>query len=455
MTPSRLIAGAAVLAALALALAPPFAGLSRVAQTAAGLSIGAIALWATAALPEVITALLFLLLAIVLRLADAATVLSGFTSTAWWLVFGGLVVGVAVKDTGLGARIAHRLARRFGRSYLGVIAGTLGIGLALAFVMPSSMGRLVLLLPIVFALAERMGFRPGSNGSFAMVLAMAYGTYVLPLTILPANIANNVLAGAADRLYGVELTYGSYLVTHFPVMGALKGLLASLIIARALPDNPQPMVVNPLPPMSRAERKLAVVLLLSLLFWVTDFLHHVSPAWVSLAAATACMLPGVDLVGVKAFNEKISYSALFYLGAVLGVGALIDATGLGAAMAKLLLSVVPLAPDHPAANFALIVGVSTAMGLLTMHPGMPATMAPLCGKIAEASGLSLESVLMLQAVAFSTLVLPYQAPPMVVGQQMAALPGAAYNRICFAIALATLALLMPLDYLWLRFLDWL
>src|SRR5262249_23029156 len=164
-----------------------------------------------------------------------------------------------------------------------------------------------------------------------------------------------------------------------------KGVIASVMIARLLPDSARATSREAgLPPMSRDERKLAIVLALSLLLWVTDFLHHVSPAWVSLGAATACMLPGVNLVSVKAFNEKISSGALFSLGAVLGVGAVIQASGLGDAMARLLLSVVPLAPGQPASNFALLVGISTMLGLLTMHPSLPAIMAPLCAKIAEA-----------------------------------------------------------------------
>src|SRR4029077_12520377 len=101
------------------------------------------------------------------------------------------------------------------------------------------------------------------------------------------------------------------------------------------------------------------------------------------------------------------FGALFYLGAVLGVGALVEASGLGDAVARLLLSVAPLAPGQPAGNFALIVGFAMVVGLLTLHPSLPATMAPLCGKIAAAAGLPLQSVLMLQAVAFSNLILPY------------------------------------------------
>ena len=59
---------------------------------AAALLLLAIGLWATAALPEHITALLFLALCMVLAIAPANVVFSGFESGTVWLVLGGLVV---------------------------------------------------------------------------------------------------------------------------------------------------------------------------------------------------------------------------------------------------------------------------------------------------------------------------------------------------------------------------
>ncbi len=72
----------------------------------------AIILLASAIIPEYLTAILFFLLAIMLDLAPLQVVLSGFASTALWLVFGGLVIGVAVARSGLGERVARTLAAR-------------------------------------------------------------------------------------------------------------------------------------------------------------------------------------------------------------------------------------------------------------------------------------------------------------------------------------------------------
>jgi hypothetical protein len=63
----------------------------------AGLVAVTITLWATRGLPEYLTALLFFAFAMILHVAPASLVFSGFTS-AFWLVISGYVVGCHSQD---------------------------------------------------------------------------------------------------------------------------------------------------------------------------------------------------------------------------------------------------------------------------------------------------------------------------------------------------------------------
>ena len=91
--------------------------------------------------------------------------------------------------------------------------------------MPATVGRVFLLLPIVMALAKRVGFEHDSNGYNGLCLAMIVATYQCGTTILPANAPNMVLAGSAETLYGLHISYGEYLRYQFPVLGALGTVL--------------------------------------------------------------------------------------------------------------------------------------------------------------------------------------------------------------------------------------
>ncbi len=135
------------------------------------LSALCLALWATGIVPEYWPAFLFFLVAMLLELAPAESVFSGFHSPPYWLLFSGLILGISMNHTGLGNRLAALLSRTAGSTYSGVIIRIVFFGLALAFVVPSSIGRVVLLLAIVKSLAEHMGYKAGSNGQTGMMIA--------------------------------------------------------------------------------------------------------------------------------------------------------------------------------------------------------------------------------------------------------------------------------------------
>ncbi|STU49938.1 di- and tricarboxylate transporter [Klebsiella pneumoniae] len=81
-----------------------------------------IVLWATSLLPEFITALLFFAAAMMAKIAPPEVIFGGFASSAFWLVFSGFVLGIAIRKTGLADRAgagavgqAHRLLAADGR----------------------------------------------------------------------------------------------------------------------------------------------------------------------------------------------------------------------------------------------------------------------------------------------------------------------------------------------------
>ncbi len=163
------------------------------------------------------------------------------------------------------------------------------------------------------------------------------------------------------------------------------------------------------------------------------------------------MFPGLGLFGPRDF-AKIDFAPIVYVAGILGLGALIAHSGwsehLGAAIAQ----IPTLGPERPLANFVTLVATGVAVGLGSTLPGVPAVMTPLAGDLAEATGLTVQTVLMLQVPGFSTPLLPYQAPPLIVALQLAHLRAADAVKLVGAIALVTLTVLLPLDYLWWRLL---
>ncbi len=446
-----LIATLIVAAAVLLYIQSPPAGAQSGAMRAAAMIVFVVGMWAFNVLPEHITGILFMLLTVLLGVASPAVVFSGFTSSTLWLVFGGLFVAEAVRATGLGQRLARLLLDRFTGSYPAVLIGVSLVATCLAFLMPATMGRILLLVPVMSALAGRMGFSPGSNGYNGILLSALAGTYHAGVGVLPANAPNMVLAGAAETLYGVELIYGKYCLVQFPLWGVLKILICVGFTLLLFPARPEPAEAEArLRPVSQAEKRLMVILGAALALWATDFLHHIHAGWIALAAAMACVLPVVGVLPLEAFNERVRFGPFFYVGAVLGLGGIMTESGLTAAVGDRLVEALDLRAGADAANLAILITVATATGLVTTSAAQPALLAPLAGEMAEFIGWPIPAVLMTLAAGYSTVVLPHTVPPLMVGLRVANISFRDAVRYTITTGTVGFVVLVPLAYLWWR-----
>jgi integrase len=111
------------------------------------------------------------------------------------------------------------------------LAGASLFGLLLAFLVPSAMGRIVLIIPILQDLSERLGLPREGKDARGILLAGILGTALPSTAILPSNIPNNVLAGIYERLSHQPISYSDYLLLHFPVLGAIKTVLLIVTLA--------------------------------------------------------------------------------------------------------------------------------------------------------------------------------------------------------------------------------
>ena len=406
-------------------------------------------LLATSLLSEYVTALLFFLLATLLGIAPTSVIFSGFASNTLWLVFGGLIVAEAVNSTGLGKRAAAMVIGHFRLSYALLITITVVFSTVLAFVMPATLSRILLLLPVFGAVAEHAGLPRGSKGHDGVCLAAIMSTYQCGTAVLPANAPNLVLAGASEALYGVQLTYTEYLFVQFPVMGLIKAMVIAVLACWLMKEPTRPIKEAYVrQPMRPEEWRLTAILMAALILWSTDIVHGIQPGWVALAAGVACLLPTICVMSPTVLNEKIRLGSFFYIAAILGLGAVLFESGLAKEMGAALHSLLHLETGNDFLNFMALTLLSSSVGLVTTNPVQAALLAPLASQFSEASGWPIKAGLMTIAVGFTTLILPYQVPPVMVGLQAAGLSLRTTLRFTIPLAAISVIVLLPLDYAW-------
>lgn len=414
-----------------------------------GIVMLCIGLFATGAIPEYQTSLMFFLACMLFSLAPAKVVFAGFMSGAFWLVFGGLILGVAIKNTGLGEKLAEFISNTAPPTYTGIIAGVVLSGVLLAFLMPSSLGRLVLFMPIALAVAEHCGFPDGSNGRTGIVLAAAFGSTVPAFAILPANVPNMVLAGTAEAVYGIHMLYGQYLMLFFPVLGILKAVCIIWLIVYLYPDSPKVTSTSydEKPSLGPAQKKLALLLAGAIFLWMGDSLHGISAAWIALGAALFLMLPGNGITENEDYLRRINFGPLFFVAGIMGLGAIIAHFGMGTWLAS---AFIRLLPDSPSSfeSYLYLSLMSAITGVFATLPGVPAVLTPMAETLSHTTKLPIQTILFTQVVGFSTMILPYQAPPILVGIRIAGVGLKVAAKTGLILAVITITLFYPLQYFW-------
>jgi di/tricarboxylate transporter len=449
------------LCALALAVSAVCLFLLPVTGVQAGLARGAgvvvlgIGLWATRVVPEHLTSIIFFCVALLFSVAPPEVVFSGFHSGAVWMVFSGLVIGTAAQRSGLGDRIADLTLRYLPTSYLGIVSVLSLIAVILGFLIPSGIGRLAMLIPFVISLSQRLGFAPGSRGYTGIVLAPSMATITPCNAILTSNVPELVMAGAAESIYGLKLSYLEYLLVNFPVLGIGSLILFTGLVAVLFGERPSPISISR-PPVkwSPEQRRLLFVMVGAVILWMTDFLHGIPPAWIGMGAAVFCLLPRAGVLDAAEMIDGINYAPWFFVAGVIGLGAVATYSGLGDYVGHSMRDWLQLMPGQDGRNYAMTVAMAVAVGFITTTGAMPAVMTPLAGGLAAAAGWNIESVLMAQVPGYIFFLLPYQVPPVVLTIALANLALRPVLRLLFFHFCIGLVLIVPLQFQWARLLGY-
>lgn len=440
-----------VLAAVVGALA--WQGTPVAGETATMLGIAAfcIVLWVLTPIPPAYTGLVCIGLVGATFSADLALV--GFRSPATWLVGFGLLVGEATRRSGLGSWAGRWLVARGVperargdpvRAYRYLLAAMCAGAVALAFLVPSTLVRVLVLAPILRETGSLFDSRDARVGLFvAPVFATFYGS----VGVFTAGLPNIIISGIVESVGGPSVSWTTWTATLFPVMTVGRTLLIAGATYAMYRPSPSASVDipdgGPAAP-SRAVRRMFAFLLVGVAVWMTDSVHGLHPLFGAIAVVVLAFLPGIGVVDFEEVVGDVDYSILFFIGAVFALGEGLAQTGFADTAAESLLGLVPA--DAGLGLVLAFVFVATLL-LMFLMEGMAvaSVITPVVVEYAGQVGIPVEPVMMSEAMALATYFFPFQSAVLVAVLAEDVIGASELIRVATVFSLLSIVLLVPIQ----------
>lgn len=313
----------------------PFTGLEQQPKAALLIFLTTIMWWIIRPIPEYLTALLAGALMICFVKLPGPQVLGGFSSMTWWMTLLAMLLGATINYTGLGRRLAYIFLARYARGPLQLLYATSMVNNLLAPVMPSNTARGALLCGVAEGVCDGVGLRPGEyKGDHTIILTNLYTNTTNTFVFLTATSANLLGLQIIMDMTGMPFTWNNWFaatsVPGIPVLLLLPLLVYKMFpFTMADPEHCREMARQKLAEMgaiSTPEKRTAIMLAVIALIWSTEFIHNI-PSTQTVFLLIFLLMPGIGAVTWKDVGNRISWSAMIWLGMAIGIAGVINKTG--------------------------------------------------------------------------------------------------------------------------------
>lgn len=358
--------------------------LSEGGKNCLALSLGAVVMWACGVAQPGYTGILYCALLVLMQVvpdADgvpsmAATVSVAFgawTKGTMWIVVGAYLIAGAVKDSGLGQRIAYAFMLKFVKSAKSLILSIFALTFVLALLIPHPFPRAFLILAVVSVIAESAGYGEDDRGKLGFLIFAA--AVPCSMFFMTGDSTLNPLVASYGANGGAAIGFVDWFI--YMSLPMVVATLCTIVLALALFKPSKELVYDreevlakqaALGKLSEKEIRTIVWLVIAIALWLTvsgDYL-----AWVTLVIGVLMAMPVIGEVLTPASWSSVDIKTLMFLTAAMAIGSVGGATGMNAWIADVVLpSTVPANPYL----FALLVCALT----MIIHMFMGSVMAGL------------------------------------------------------------------------------
>jgi anion transporter len=257
---------------------------------------------------------------------------SGFANDTTWFLFGALLIGAIATRSGIARRLAYVILLRVGITYPRILLGLIITDFILTFVVPSGIARVVIMAAIALGLVEAFGAARGSNVARGMFLILTYTANIFDKMII-AGAGSITARGMIEKYGGVEVLWSQWFLAFLPC--SILTLLAAWRLTLWLypPERMQleggkdflRAELAKMGPLTPRERNAALLILAAIALWLTDFIHHISPAVIGIGVGLFALLPRVEILEIGEMR-RLNYMPVFFVAAAVSMGTVMEAT---------------------------------------------------------------------------------------------------------------------------------
>lgn len=415
-----------ILFALVL-ISPPPAGLETSGWRIAAMGVLMAVWWITEAIPIPATALLPIPLVPLLAAGTIDQATRPYANPLIFLFLGGFMIALAIERWGLHRRVALRIIGLIGTQPLNLIAGFM-VSAALASMWISNTATTLMLLPIGLSVVAWFdAAHEDENFATFLLLAIAFGASVGGLGTLVGTPPNALMAALVAETLGLEIGFARWMLVGVPlVLIALP--LTFLLLARAFPltikeipggDERVEGAVRESGPMTRGEKMVAIVFVLTAVTWITRpvltrWIPGLTDPGIALTGGLALFLLPVDFARGEFLlrwrdTRRLPWGILVLFGGGLSLAASISRTGL----AEWLGGILGGLGTWPFGLLLLVIAaVVILFSELASNTATAAAFLPIVAAVALAIGIDPLTLVIPTAIAASGgYMLPVATPP--------------------------------------------
>ena len=378
--------------------------------------------WVTETLDHAVTGLIGCYLFWALRVVPFGTAFSGFANDTAWFLFGAMLFGMMATKSGLARRLAYLVILRLGTTYSRILLGLIVSGFLLTFLVPSSMARIVVMAAVAIGLIEAFGLGRGSNVGTGMFVILTYTANIFDKMMI-GGVPSILARGLIEKVAHIEVPWSLWFFAYLPC--SLVTILVSWrLIVRLYPPEKVALpggiafIKDELQKMGGwtvLEKRSLSLMLLAIGLWMTDFLHHLSPALVALGIGLAALLPRVGALETDDL-KRLNYLPVFFVASAISMGEVLIATRALDVLTNFLFAwMAPLLTNVYSLTSVLYWTAFVYHFFLASETSMLGTSIPVLMNFATSHGLNALQVGMIWTFASGGKIFLYQSAVLIVG----------------------------------------